>query len=459
MKIWNIAVGSRFCFAKRFTAILVVVCLLSSLTACSQLGSRFSVSAAELVAAPTYPIVSFEGTDKTLQKDIEGAHQISVEMKNAIDIFSYKTAEPILMNAPVNSCYSPLSLYYALALAGTGANGQTRAELLTLLGESDTGLLSKAMGDLYRLLFLDNSVSKLKIANSLWLDHEYQGKPVQYKDAFLKNATEQFYASLFKVDFAKQSAGETMAKWITEQTSGTLKPRFELDPLQLMSILNTIYFKNEWVDQFSSDQTKPDTFHLADGTDITCDFMNMTKASQTFNKGPGFTRAALNLKSNNQMVFVLPDQGVSIEDLVSGPDQLRELFEEGEHLNGKVIWKVPKFSYGSDFKLIETLESLGINSAFEYNADFTNITDHPAFISDIIQQTHIAIDEKGVEASAFTKIDYYGMAPPTSMAEMILDRPFLYAIFSAPVAKPMDTVQAHFGLPLFIGICGNPAET
>ena len=72
MKIWNIAVGSRFCFAKRFAAILVVVCLLSSLTACSQLGSRFSVSAAELVASPTYPKVSFEALTKPCRKISKG---------------------------------------------------------------------------------------------------------------------------------------------------------------------------------------------------------------------------------------------------------------------------------------------------------------------------------------------------------------------------------------------------
>ena len=32
-----------------------------------------------------------------------------------------------------------------------------------------------------------------------------------------------------------------------------------------------------------------DTFHLADGKDVTCDFMNMTNSSQGFSKGDGFT--------------------------------------------------------------------------------------------------------------------------------------------------------------------------
>ena len=102
-----------------------------------------------------------------------------------------------------------MSLYYALALAGTGANGQTREELLTFLGESDpshavTGDGQPCTGCFTRII----PSPRLKIANSLWLDYEFQGKPVTYKDAFIKNATAQFYASLFKVDFAKPSAGE-----------------------------------------------------------------------------------------------------------------------------------------------------------------------------------------------------------------------------------------------------------
>ncbi|MDD6888043.1 MAG: serpin family protein, partial [bacterium] len=59
---------------------------------------------------------------------------------------------------------------------------------------------------------------------------------------------------------------------------------------------------------------------------------------------------------------------------------------------------------------------------------------------------HIGIDEKGVEAAAFTRIDVSGAAnvePPH--VEMTLDRPFLYAVTAAN------------GALLFIGVVGNPA--
>lgn len=92
------------------------------------------------------------------------------------------------------------------------------------------------------------------------------------------------------------------------------------------------------------------------------------------------------------------------------------------------------------------LKKLGVNSAFAPDADFTGITDHMAYITDVLQETHIAIDEDGVEASAFTQIDYAGSAMPKGRADMILNRPFIYGI------------TARNGSLLFMGVCENPSE-
>jgi len=60
----------------------------------------------------------------------------------ALNEFSYKTAAQLLTDNSGNANYSPLSLYYALAMAASGANGETANELLSLLGVSDPGTLS-----------------------------------------------------------------------------------------------------------------------------------------------------------------------------------------------------------------------------------------------------------------------------------------------------------------------------
>ncbi len=446
-------------FMKRFLAIGLAISICLSLCACAGSGKINANKAAVLIASPEYPDGIASGDYEALSK-YRNMNRVSTGGCDALTAFSYNTASPTLSTVEVNGCYSPLSLYYALALAGTGSHGQTQKEIMSLLGSSDTAQLSQDMGNLYRLLYSDNEITKLKIANSLWLDKEYQGVPVEYKDAFIKNAASMFYASLFTVDFASEDAGPAMAKWISEETNGTLTPEFRPDPEQIMSILNTVYFKDEWVDKFEEQETKPDIFYTAESADVTCDFMNMVNGSHAFVRGDGFLRSDLALKSGAKMVFVLPDEGVSVESLVSDPARLKEVLEGGQFTNGKVTWKIPKFSYESDYDLVDMLKTLGLSSAFTSDADFTGISDQEAFISSVTQQTHIAIDENGVEASAFTLIEYATAAMPVDEAEMILDRPFLYAIYSPSVTTVIEagsTEEIADGRLLFVGICGNPA--
>lgn len=364
----------------------------------------------------------------------------------ALNEFSYRTGSLILEEAGENMNYSPLSLYYALSLAASGARSETEAQLLALLGVSGGEFLSEQCGNLYRSLYRDNEIGRLKIANSLWMDDDMNGDLIVFKEDFVNHAALNFYASAHSVDFAGDSAGKEMAEWISSNTGGTLSPDIKTDPDQILSILNTVYFYDQWVDRFDINKTAPDIFHLSNGSDITCDFMNQTFGSAGFARGEGFTRAALGLKNGGQMVFVLPDEGVSPAELLSSPGRLQETFEGGEGGYGQVTWKMPRFSFGSALELVDVLKALGVSAAFAADADFTGITDHLAFITDVHQETHIAVDEKGVEASAFTQIDYCGAALPEGRAEMILDRPFLYAI------------TAPGGVLLFVGLCGNPVE-
>ncbi len=397
--------------------------------------------------------------DFDASRDIREQNPLSEDFLNAVSDFSFQTASSILAESAAgeNINYSPLSLYYALAVATSGAGGETGDELLELLGMPDTATLNEESGNLYRRLFFDNEFGKLLIANSLWLDDDMNGEKITYKDEFVETAASNYYASSHNVDFADPTTAEAMAEWIAEKTEGTIAAEFEIDPEQIFSIINTIYFRDQWIDRFDSDKTAPDVFHLADGGKVETDFMHSSYFSASFARGEGFTRSSLSLKNESRMVFILPDEGVSVHDLLASPKKLEAAFTGGRNSWGEVVWQIPKFSYSTKLDLNETLQGLGVESAFTREADFTGITEHQAFINEVSQETHIEINEEGVVASAFTHIAYAGDGMPEDRAEMILDRPFIFGI-TKPVA--FATADGYEGVDtlLFVGICENPTS-
>ncbi len=401
-------------------------------------GKNVQTNQDDLAVNPSYP----EGIDRDRDwekwREYMDNNEVDPSFIEEQADFVFTTARELLSAREENLVYSPTSLYYALALAASGTEGETAEELYRFLGTKDRKNAEENAGKLYRTLYCDNSIGQLRIATSLWV-----GRDLKLKETFQKTAATQFYASIYNVDFSDEKTGEEMGKWVQENTKGTIAPEIKTSPQQLMHLMNTIYFYDEWIDRFSESGTKKGDFHLADKTTVETDYMNATFGSHGYSTGEGYVSSSLGLKESGSMVFVLPDEGISVDRFLESPERLREALEGGEAHMGEVVFKVPKFTSDSRSDIKEMMMKLGITRIFE-DGDFSGMTEQKdIFISSITQNGHIGIDEKGVEASAFTDIAYSGAALPVGRAEMILDRPFLYGI-------------KKNGEWLFIGICDNP---
>ena len=362
-----------------------------------------------------------------------------------INDFAYKTAVRIFQDSTDNINYSPLSLYFALSLSAAGAGGDTLTALLECLGADDAEQLSRENGRIFRRTYTDNEIGKLTIANSLWAAESFRGQPVTFQPDFLETAGAEYYAHVEQVDF-DGDAGEKIAAWIREATGGLLEPSIETSSEQVLSLINTIHFYDEWTDRFSEKRTKPDIFTRLDGDEVEVDFMNREDGSASFQIGEHFSRSSLSLKNGGEMVFVLPDEDVSITEILQDEAALRDAFQGGDDFYGDVIWQIPLFDFDSSLDLGAAMADLGLASLFLETADFSRLVDQPIFVTDILQETTVAIDEKGVSAAAFTEIAYAGAAPPSGRAEMRLDRPFLYGI------------RNNLGQLLFIGAVFDPSR-
>lgn len=401
----------------------------------------------------SYPVDDYDSWNTLLKEN-----EISQEFHHGLEQFAFQSASQVLRSVEENGVYSPLSLYYALALAGCGAEGETASEILNHLGMESTEELAKQCRKLYQWYTYREQRDKkmyqqydgeykstIRLGNSLWISNR-----LDVKEEYQQMAAEKFFASSYGVDFASPQAGQKMGEWISEKTNGVLKPQFSTDPSILLSIINTLYFYGAWEDSFAESRTMPDVFTLEDGSEVSCPFLNRTQSHGQFKKEEGCTIAALDTNNHCQMVFFLPDTGRTVGEFLENEELLRTAVDVDNEswTSGEVIWKVPKFSFGSSFKLIEMLKEMGIKKMFDSQAEFGKISTQSLMVSSVVQEAHIGVDENGVEGAAYTKLALAaGTAEGAALrVQMILDRPFLFGI--------RDTYNDVW---LFLGVCRNPA--
>lgn len=406
--------------------------LVLGLTACAPAGSgAASVSPA---AVPEYPkALSFD--DYEGRRAVREEYPVSDRLWDSLSDFSSRSASLALGGRSDNALYSPVSLWFALALCAESARGETRAALLDALGLSEDA--AESAKALYNNLYQDNEMGALKPSLSLWINEKF---PVNR--AFLDQAAEDFYAHSYLCDFADAATGKAMGGWLEEATGGLLGGQaVETDPETLMTLFSALDYSDQWIDEFQEDRNTEGDFHNADGSVSQAEYMNRTYASHGWQSGEGWLSTGLSLKNGSAMYFVLPDEGVAPGDLLSDRETLAEILaQNGDGGWGEVVLQVPKFQVGDSLDLKDTVTGLGAGIVFDgEKADFSNLSEEALCLSSVKQETTLSIDEKGVTAAAFTQIDYAGETPPDGRAELILDRPFLFFV----------TVS---GVPLFVGM-------
>ncbi len=389
------------------------------------------------VAAPVFPVRDEILSRYDLRMSLDPQYIASLKA------FSADLSSEALAGRTENVMISPINIQMALALAAAGAREDTRKEIMKVLylQDKDIEYLAKENDKLFQLLYVYEAISKLTIADSLWLD-----KDIRFKEKYLDTAAKQFYASLYEVDFSEKETGGLMSQWIYENTGKLLKPDIDTDPSQIFSIISTIYLKDEWIDMFQEEENAREPFYLIDNSEVTCEYLHRTINPYNYVKGEGFLSAKLYTKGNLSVQFILPEEGLKPDDILISPQLLEEALYSQEEKSAQINFHIPKFSFGSSFKLKEILRNMGITTAFAQDADFSEAMDtETAFISEIIHQTHVGIDEKGIEAAAFTNLLYFGAAPGTEeIVEFNLNRPFLFVVSKEDVI-------------LFLGVVNNPS--
>lgn len=369
-------------------------------------------------------------------------------MKPALLAYSEKTVSKLLgSEESANVVYSPANLYLALAMLSETVDGDSRAQLLELLGAEEVETVRAAANAIWRNLYTEGASGKTLLANSLWLS---EGQ--EYKAETVERLAADYYASTYSVPMGADDTNRAVAAWLNENTGGLLADAAEnvkTSPETVMLLLSTLYFKESWSGEFAESRTSEDTFTTASGEEQKIDFMHKTDLAASFVRGEGYTVAQLGFQNRAKMIFLLPDEGTALAPLLRSETALGDLFttvyDNPRAERAKIKWSVPKLDVSSDLELSGALTSLGVSDVFDDRlADFSPLADFtdPVRVTKVQHAARVKLDEQGCEAAAFTAIDAStSSALPVELPviEMNLNRPFAFAITGVD------------GLPLFVG--------
>lgn len=415
--------------------------------------TAYAIAQAEYPKMAPYPIVYSKKAYDAWWEDMR-ARQRDLGDTSALEVFFARSAQTFLAQEPgENRVYSPLNVYMALSMLAQLTDGDSRGQILALLGSESMEELRKQAGDVWNSSYRDDGAVTSILASSLWLD-----KDVKFNQDTMDTLARDFYASSYRGEMGSDAFNRALQDWLNEQTGGLLEEQagnIELDRDTILALATTVYFKAKWGYEFSKEKTSPQTFHTPGG-DVETDFMHQ-RDSGTYFWGDRFSAVSQRFEEGGSMWFLLPDEGVSPEELLADKEAAEFLFAadkyEWEKQKYLIVNKaIPKFDVSSQFDLGEGLRALGVTDVFDPAAsDFSPMTrdvDGPIVLSKADHAARVVIDEEGCTAAAFTVMEAPGGdAPPEDEVDFVLDRPFLFC------------VTGDSGLPLFVGVVNCPAGT
>ncbi|MCP4549370.1 MAG: serpin family protein [bacterium] len=324
-----------------------------------------------------------------------------------------------------NVFLSSFSIAIALAMTYNGADGEAKEALSAILGLDDSNLEELNEANAAFLAMQDGLDPKvtLAIANSIWVATGLTLAP-----EFVRRIGDHYAGKVANLDFsAPVEAARVINEWVAKQTRGKianlLSPPTVLDAIVIL--VNAIYFKGVWTNQFDKRYTSESVFTCADGRR---------------KRLPMMAQSGIWHYSETEMFqgIVLPygERRVGMHVLLPKPDVSLGTFQE--HLTSE-RWKewpwharpsegdfvLPRFKARYKENLVEALVALG-GKGFKGPA-FPGMGVGDLRISAVIHEAVLEVNEEGAEAAAATAV-VMTRGGPSLRFSMVVDRPFFCAI-------------------------------
>ncbi|MCX6873540.1 MAG: serpin family protein [Verrucomicrobia bacterium] len=359
-----------------------------------------------------------------------------------------------------NALLSPYSIQSALAMTYAGAAGDTRTQMARVLHyPADEAAVHQSFSGLQKALEevakttaerTKNAAQRggpsepilLTVANRLFGQKGYE-----FRQAFLGLTKDSYGAPLQMMDFIGSADQERIKinGWVEEQTHQRicdLIPANGLTEDTRLVLVNAIYMKAPWAEEFPDGATKPLPFQVK-GTEAHNVPTMFRLGHLGYAKREGYQAITVPYVGGDMQLLVLrPDakDGLAAVEAKLTPEILGGFANAG---SAELKLYLPKFKIEPPlFKLGKVLRTLGMASAFNEpkgSANFDRMAprkpDDYLYISEVFHKTFLALDEKGTEAAAATAVAMMRATAFIEKPEPIevrVDRPFLFAIQHRP---------------------------
>lgn len=371
---------------------------------------------------------------------------IANKLVSAYENFSFQLLSQLVkQDTDTNVFISPISVAIALAMTYNGARGTTEQEIAEVLGLD--GLSLKEINEANQLLLSigNNLASQIQIAfaNSLWVK---QG--IALDEDFVQRLKVAYLSEVASLDFVNPQAATTINRWVAEKTQEKIKELVLPSQVKaaIVVLINAIYFKGIWTQQFDKARTKERPFTLLDGSLKSHPMMSQSGRYLYYEK-ERFQSVSLPYGDGRVSMYIfLPKESSSIEEFQTllTVENWQSWISRFHEMEGDI--ELPRFKVEYGKVLNDALIALGMGEAFSGNANFEGMSEEPLTISEVIHKAFIEVNEEGSEATAATAVVMTRGFGSMSKFRMIVDRPFFYAIR-----------DSQTGTLLFMGFVLNPA--
>jgi len=345
----------------------------------------------------------------------------------SVDDFSFNIFQKLTQEED-NLFISPYSIYTALTLAYTGADGETKKEMQEVLGLQDKDIqeIKEEVLEIKQRLEDNPENTEISIANALFLRDD-----IPFKESYTQNAKEYFEAEVDELP----ETGEPINDWIAEKTNDLIQNMIDPGPIPgdvIAYLFNTIYFNAPWQDAFDEEKTQERTFYAQDSEEKV--EMMEREGNYTHLIEDDLEMVTIDYEDDSDLVFhaIKPQ---NLEDFYDDLDYEKFTNLKDETKTEEIILRLPKFKMESDIGVNDTLEAMGIKQAWDREqADFSNMVNldelqENIFINRVQHKTYIEIDEEETEAAAATGIDMrVTSALPETPPIIEFNKPFLFLI-------------------------------